>query len=518
MIMNSSNNKRIAKNTLFLYVRLLFTVAVGLFTSRIILKTLGIDDYGINNVVAGVVSMFSLFTNSLGAAISRFFTYSLGMEEKGRLSAIFSTSINIMIAISIVIAMLMEIVGVWFINTYLNIPSERMVAANWVFQFSIISFCIGLLSTPYNAAVIAHERMTVYAYMSIIEVILRLVIVYLLYISPLDKLITYSFLSVIVSIIVRIVYGVYCSRKFEECHYHYVWDKSLLKEMTGFAGWNFLGSASVLFNNQGVNTITNIYFNVATNAARGVTGQVDTIIKQFATNFTVAINPQITKSYASGNLDYMYSLISRSSKFSFFLLLLFSLPLMFEAETILKIWLGEYPADTPVFLRLALVITMIDLMGNSPAIAAWATGKIKRYYIYVGTIVNLMFPLTWVAFAIGTPAYTPYIIGIFVYVLTLIVKLYVVKGLIGYSPRRYFDEVLIPVLITTSVAVILPFTINYITQRTLIDSCIVIIVALLSAATSIYIFGLTKSERKSINTIMLSKLNRMKGIFEHNDL
>lgn len=509
----SANNKRIAKNTLLLYVRLLFTVVVGLFTSRVILQTLGIDDYGVYNVVAGVVTMFSLFTNSLGAAISRFFTFSLGKEEKDKLPVIFSTSLNIMIGIAVLIAILMEVVGVWFLNTYLNIPQDRMVAANWVFQFSILSFCIGLISSPYNAAIIAHERMSVYAYVSILEVTLKLVIVYLLYVSPFDKLISFSFLLVVVSLIIRIVYGIYCSRCFEECHYRFVWDKTLLKDMTGFAGWNFFGSASVLLNNQGVNTITNIYFNVAANAARGVAGQVDTIIKQFATNFTVAINPQITKSYASGNIDYTYSLICRSSKFCFLLLLLFSVPFMFEAETIMHIWLGKYPPEAPLFLRLSLVITMIDLLGNSPAVAAWATGNVKRYYIYVGAVVNLMLPLSWIAFAVGLPAFISYVIGILIYAITLVTKLFVLKGLIGFSPRRYFYDVVIPISITTIAAITIPGIIHFTTQNTLLNAIIVIIVGLLCTAASTYLFGLTKEERKKINTLALSKLHQVKSVF-----
>lgn len=509
---NSSNNKRIAKNTLLLYIRLLFTVAVGLFTSRVILSTLGIDDYGVYNVVAGVVTMFTLFTNSLSAAISRFLTFSLGKGEKDKLTVIFSTSLNIMSGIAVLIAIIMEVVGVWFINTHLNIPSDRLIAANWVFQFSILSFIIGLISTPYNSAIIAHERMSAYAYVSILEVTLKLIIVYMLYVSPFDKLITYSLLVAIVSVVIRIVYGIYCSRNFEECHYHFVYDKSLFKEMTGFAGWNFFGSASFLLNTQGVNTITNIYFNVASNAARGVAGQVDYIIRNFATNFTTAINPQITKSYASGNLDYTYSLICKSSKFCYLMLLFFSVPFMFEAESIMHLWLGNYPSEAPLFLRLSLIITMIDLLGNAPAIAAWATGNIKRYYIYVGTIVNLMFPLSWIAFAIGFPAYISYVIGILVYSLTLITKIFVIKGLIGFSPHRYFNDVVVPITTSTFFAITIPGIVYFSTQRTLINSIIVVMVCLLSTASAIYLFGLTKSERTKVNAVTLSKWNQIKSI------
>lgn len=507
----SANNKRIAKNTILLYVRLLFTMAVGLFTSRVVLNTLGINDYGTYNVVAGVVTMFSLFTGSLSAAISRFLTFTLGKGENKRLSLVFSTSMNVMIGMAVVVVFVAELFGVWFLNSHLNIPHDRLLAANWVFQFSVLSFVLGVFCIPYDAAIIAHERMSAFAYMSILEVTLKLIIVYMLYISPIDKLITYSFLLCCVGIIKRLIYGIYCTRNFDECHYHFVHDKSLLKEMTSFAGWNFFGSASFLLNNQGVNIVTNIYFNVATNAARGVAGQVETIVRQFATNFTMAINPQITKSYASGNLDYTYSLICRSSKFSYLLLLFLSVPFFFEAETIMRLWLGVYPQEAPLFLRLTLVITMIDLLGNSPAIAAWATGNIKHYYIYVGTIVNIMFPLSWLLFAIGMPAYISYVIGIIVYALTLITKIYVIRTLIGFSPKNYYREVLVPVFLTTVLSIIIPSLVYFLIQRTLLNTILVVVVSLLWTMIVIYYVGLTKRERQKTKEVVLSKIGKGKG-------
>lgn len=502
----TANNKRIAKNTLLLYTRLLFTMAVGLFTSRVILNTLGIDDYGVYNVVAGAVSMFSLLTGSLSAAISRFLTYTLGKGEQDKLVTVFSMSVNIMVGMACVVIVLAELIGVWFLNTEMNIPQERLYAANWVLQFSIITFAINLISVPYNAAIIAHERMSVFAYISILEVSLKLIIVYILHVSPIDKLITYSFLFAAVAVIIRIVYGMYCSCHFDECHYRFTYDKYIFREMTGFAGWNFFGSASVLLNNQGVNIITNIFFSVTINAARGVAAQVESIIRQFATNFTMAINPQITKSYASGNLEYTYSLICRSSKFCYLLMLFFAVPFMFEAETIMKLWLGNYPTYAPLFLRLSLIITMIDLLGNSPAIAAWATGNIKRYYIYVGTAVNLMLPISWIAFAIGMPAYASYLIGIAVYLLTLIIKIYIIKGLIGFSVRRYLREVLTYVIISTFVAFFVPAVLYMLLPRTLGGALLLIAISFVWLTLSIYYTGLNRNERKETNRIVVGKV------------
>ena len=506
----SANNKRIAKNTLLLYVRLLFTMAVGLFTSRVILSTLGIEDYGVYNVVAGVVSMFSLLTGSLSTAISRFLTFTLGKGEQEKLSLVFSTSINIMIGMSFVVIVLAELIGVWFLNTHMNIPSERLYAANWVLQFSILTFALNLISVPYNAAIIAHERMSAFAYISILEVTLKLIIVCMLYMSPFDKLITYAALFAGVAIIIRVVYGTYCARHFQECHYKFIYDKSLLKDMGAFAGWNFFGSGAYLFNTQGVNIVTNIFFGVATNAARGVSNQVEGIIKQFVTNFTTAINPQITKSYAEGNLEYTYSLICRSSKFCYMLMLFFAIPFMFEAEFIMQLWLKTYPPEAPLFLRLSLIGTMIDLLGNSPAVAAWATVNIKRYYIYVSSVGCLVFPLSWLVFCLGMPAYMSYVIFIIVYIAVLFTKLYIIKGLIEFSIKRYCREVLLIVVEASIIAIVFPLFLYLFLEGTMLYSVLIIMASLFSSAISIYMIGLSTSERKRLTSIAYNKLKKCK--------
>lgn len=481
-------------------------MAVGLFTSRVILSTLGIDDYGIYNVVAGVVAMFALFTGSLSTAISRFLTFNLGKGDSSKLSEVFSMSINIMVGMSLIVFVLLEIVGVWFLNTYLNIPQDRLYAANWVFQFSMVTFVLSLINVPYNATIIAHERVSVFAYISILEVTLKLVIVYLLYISPVDKLITYSFLLAMVALVIRIIYGIYCTRHFEECHYKFVFNKQLMKEMTKFAGWNFFGNGAYLLNTQGVNVITNIYFNVATNAARGVSNQVEAIIKQFVTNFTTAINPQITKSYAAGNLDYTYSLICKSSKFCYLLMLIFAVPFMFETEIIMELWLNKYPPEAPLFLRLSLWGTMFDLLGNSPAIAAWATGNVKRYYLYVASVGSLVFPISWLCFFIGMPAFSSYVVFAIVYLLVLLTKLYIIKDLIKFPVNKYIKDVFIPVLCTTIFAFILPGILFCLLPRGLGNSIIIIFAGFISAIASIYICGFSISERKKINDLLNKKI------------
>ena len=425
MSQSSENNKRIAKNTLLLYVRTFVTMLISLYTSRVVLNTLGVSDYGIYNVVGGVVMMFSVISSSLSSSISRFITYELGHGNFVRLQRIFSTSVNIQIGISLIIFVLAESFGVWFLNVQMNIPSGRITAANWVLQCSLLSFIINIISVPYNACIIAHERMSAFAYISILEAVLKLAIVYTLVISPFDKLVTYSVLLVAVSLLIRLTYGQYCKRNFAESRYKFVYDKPLIKEMTGFAGWTFFGNGAYMLNVQGVDMLINVFFGVTLNAARGVATQVQNAVMQFVNSFTVAMNPQITKSYAAGEMDYMYRLVCRGARFSFFLLFIFTVPIVCEADYILRLWLKIVPEHAPVFLRLTLFGALMTLLGNSMLTAVSATGKIRRYQLWVTIVGCWVFPLTWVAFLVGFPASATYVIYIIIYFLLVFVRLYI---------------------------------------------------------------------------------------------
>jgi O-antigen/teichoic acid export membrane protein len=505
-----NNNKRIAKNTLLLYFRQLLLMFIGLFTSRVVLNSLGVENYGVYNVVGGIVAMFTLLTGSLSAAISRFINVGLGKGDIGRLNVIFSTAVNVQIGMAILVGLLCEIGGVWFLNTHLNIPIARMEAANWVLQLSIITFCINLISVPYNAAIIAHEKMNVFAYISILEGVFKLIVAYTLYVSPYDKLKTYAVLLTVIAIILRFIYGFYCGKTFKECHYHYVFDKQILKDISGFAGWNFFGSGAYLFNTQGVNIVTNLFFGVAANAARGVATQAEGIVKTFVTNFTTAINPQIMKSYAEGNLHYTFSLVCRGAKFSYCLMLIFAVPFMFETETIMTLWLKTYPPEAPLFLRLSMIGTMFDLLGNSTANAAWATGNIKRYYLYVATIGCLVFPISWICFEIGCPAYTSYIVFAVIYLLLVFVKLWILNGLIGFPQMMFIKEVVFRIGIVTLSSFILPVIVYNIMNDSMFWHLLLTVICGISACYSIYLFGLSTKERKTINTMLLNKYFKIK--------
>lgn len=495
----SDNNKRIAKNTLLLYVRMLFTMAVSLFTSRVILNTLGVEDYGINNVVGGIVTMFSVLSGSLSSSISRFITFELGKGNIERLKTIFSTGVNIQLGMSVLIIIIAEAVGIWFLNTKMNIPTDRMVAANWVFQCAILTFVLNLLSVPYNAAIIAHEKMSAFAYISVVEVSLKLIIVYMLMISPFDRLETYAVLLLLVGTVIRFIYGYYCKRHFEECTYHFVFDKPVLKEMTGFAGWNFLGNGAYMLNTQGVNILMNLYFGVAVNAARGIATQVDAALKQFVNNFTTAVNPQITKSYAQGDLDYMHKLVCRSAKFSAFLMMFFAVPIILETNTILTIWLKTVPDYAVIFLQWIIISSFMDtVLANSLVTSMFATGKIKRYQIIVTTVGCLVFPLSWIAFKLGFEPQVGYILYFIIYTILLFVRLYLLKDMVKLPVMMYIREVLYKLAPIIVVGFSIPGILILTMDAGWLRLILVCLLSVLVTAASEYFIGLSNKEKNFV--------------------
>lgn len=507
---SSANTARIAKNTVMLYIRMIFTMLIALYTSRVILQTLGVDDYGIYNVVGGFVSMFLILSGALSNSISRFITYELGKGNESRLRDIFSTGINIQVIMSILVIVIGELVGVWFLNSKMNIPPDRLIAANWVLQFSILSFCLNLISVPYNAEVIAHERMSVFAVISILESLLKLGIVFLLLVSPYDRLISYSFLLLLVNLLIRFIYGIYCSKHFSECKYKKVEDKAIIKEMTSFAGWNFFGNVTYMLNTQGVNMLMNVFFGVAVNAARGVAGQVDTAIRQFVNSFTTAVNPQITKSYASGDIEYMHSLICRSSKFSLYLVLYFAVPIILEAEIILKLWLDVVPDYSATFVRLIILNTIADsVLGNSLVTAVNATGKIKRYQIVMTIVSSFVFPLTWIAFKFGMGPEIAYIVYFVVFVILIFLRLYLIKDLINMPPSLYVKRVLLPGIPIALLCFAIPGIIHYLMGTGILRLLTVGLVSVVMTTALVYMLGLSTGERQFLTAKATTMVKRI---------
>lgn len=494
----ASNNKRIAKNTVILYFRMFLMLALNLFTSRIVLKTLGVEDYGIYSAVGGIVSMFTLISGALTNSVTRFLTYELAKGDPEKLGRVFSTSINVMFLLCIVILIVGEPIGVWFLNNKMIIPEGRLVAANWVLQCAILTFLISLISIPYNASIIAHEKMSAFAYISIFDAILKIVIVYVLYLTTYDRLIVYSVLLLVVSCLIRLIYGVFCRRHFQECKYKRINDKGLLKSMTSFAGWNFFGYGAKVVNDQGINLLMNLFFGVGVNAARGIAVQVKSAVTHFVTNFTMALNPQITKSYAIGDLSYMHSLIFRGAKFSYFLMLFFVIPLFLETELILRLWLTIVPEHAVAFVRLTLIAATINVISDSIIKGLHATGKIKKYMIIVGSIEILNFPLTYIAFRMGAPVEVSYYIFIIVYLCLVFIRVFLIKNLISLHFSDYFKQVFLKCIWVTIPSLTIPLVISVMMDDSVFRLFLILIVSVISTVSFVYVWGLTKGERGAI--------------------
>ncbi len=497
-VSHAEDSKRIAKNTLLLYVRMIFMMVVSLYTSRVVLNALGVEDFGIYNVVGGVVTMFSVISGSLSAAISRFITYELGKGNLSKLNKIFSASVTIQLLLSLIIVVLVETIGVWFLNTKMTIPAERMVAANWVLQLSIVTFVINLISVPYNAAIIAHERMSAFAYISLLEAAGKLVIAFLIMASPLDRLIFYSILTCAVAILIRFTYGMYCKKHFTECTYHFNWDSGLLKQMFGFAGWNFIGASSSILRDQGGNIIINLFHGPTVNAARGIAIQVNCAVSGFVTNFMTALNPQITKSYAAGDREYMMTLIYQGARLSFYMLLLLSLPILVNTHYILVAWLKLVPEHAVLFVQLTLIFAMSESISNPLITAMLATGRIRNYQIVVGGLQMLNLPISYIFLRIGCLPESVLIVAICISQCCLAARLYMLRGLIGLSAKRYLKDVYLNILIVAFLSAIVPSLLSLYASESFLSFVAISLMAMASTVAAEFFIGCNSKERRFV--------------------
>lgn len=499
----TSNNQRIAKNTMMLYVRMLFTMGVSLFTSRVVLQTLGVEDYGVYSVVGGIIAMFSFINGGMVSATQRYLTFEIGKGNQPQLKKVFSTSLQIHAIIALVVVLLGETVGLWFLYEKLVIPEGRMTAAFWVYQCSIVSSVVSIMSVPYNADIIAHEKMSAFAYISVLEVVLKLAIVYALYITPWDKLTSYAVLILIVQLIIRFVYARYCSKHFEESHYHHQIDKPLFKEMFSFAGWSFWGNLASILYTQGLNMMLNIFFGPIVNAARGIAVQVQAAVTQFVSNFQMALNPQITKNYATGQLSQMHTLMFRSARFSFFLLFFLTLPILLETEYILTLWLKTVPTDSVVFTRWMIGISLIHSIANPCVIANQATGKVKIYQAVVGGILLMILPISYIALKLGAPAYSVFIVHFCVELVALFARMLMLRKLIDLSLHAYLRHIYAPVIVVVLISCLLPLYVNHLMPLGLMRFLAVGVTCVISVGTTTFLLGLTKDER---NFFMIGRL------------
>lgn len=490
-----SNNKRIAKNTLFLYFRMLLIMSVQLYTSRVVLNTLGVEDYGIYNVVGGVVAMFGFLNSAMTTSTQRYITYELGRGDWNRLRRIFVTSINIHILISVVVALLGETVGLWFLLEKMVIPASRMTAAMWVYQISIITTIIAIMSYPYNAAIVAHERMSVFACISVVEVILKLLVVYLLMCGDFDRLVFYSILIACVQLIICFCYRYYCAKHFSEVCYHFLGDRILFPEMLTFAGWNLWGGLAAILFGQGINLLLNIFFGPAVNAARAVSVQVQNALYQFSGNFQMALNPQITKTYAAGRLDEMHRLICRSSKFTFFLLFTLCLPVLMEAPFILELWLKTVPEHTVIFLRLMIVTMLIDATANPLMVSAAATGKVRVYQSVIGGILLCIVPISYVVLKLGGAPWSVFLVHLCVCCVAYVVRLFIVRPMVHLSIRQFVSLVIFRCFVVTILAVGIVLPLKACLSSGMFGSILLVVLCIFITSLIVFGLGLDRHER-----------------------
>lgn len=506
--MSNKNYKRMAKNVAMLYFRMLLTMLVTLYTSRIILLTLGVEDYGIYNVVAGFVMMLGFLHGAMTSATQRFLSFEMGKSENRNPSGIFNMSMNIHIIIAIFVLLLGETIGVWFLRNKLTIPVDRIYAAEWVFHLSLVSFVITIISVPYNALIIAHEQMGVFAWVSIIDVTLKMLIVFMLTWFNMDKLVLYGLLSLSVALIIFFVYWVYCKRRYQEAKLRFYWDQHIFRTILSFTSWNLWGNLAAVMSNQGVNILLNIFFGPTVNAARAVAMQVSSALNKFVYSVQVAINPQIIKSYAHNNIEYMHNLICYGAKYNFFILLIISIPILNNTNIILETWLGMVPDDTSLFLQLVIYTILIDSISPPLMTAAQATGKIKLYQFVVGGILLLNVPIAYLVLKKGFDAYIVFYIAIFLSLTALIARLVIISKLINMKLNRYLKSTLKPILlvllstlfIDNLVGIHNAENIKNITLSTLVSTLIIVL--------SIILLGIDHIERNFLikNYIKLKKL------------
>lgn len=520
-----SENSRLVKNTLFLYLRTIFVLVASLYTSRVVLKSLGVEDYGIYNVVGGLVSMFVFINGAMSAATLRFLTFELGRNDKPRLNVVFSTSVFVHIVIALIVAVLAETGGLWFFYHKMVIPPERMLAASIVFHISVLTAVVSILNVPYNSLLIAHERMSLFAYITILEAVLKLAVALGISYFSQDRLILYAVLLLVVFLTIIGIYRYVCRRLFPESRVRMVRDGALIAEMSRFAGWNLFSNFSYVTYTQGLNVLLNVFFGPAVNAARGVAFQVEMAVSKFVGSFQSALNPQITKSYAAGDGDRLAFLISTSSRYSFYLLLLLIFPLFVSIDYVLSLWLEEVPAHTSNFVRLTFLLMPISVMYNPLNIATQATGRVKRFFFITGSMKLLILPLSYLALRWGGPPESVYAVNLVYSFLTSFVYIYVTCSEIPLSVWHYVKTVVVRVYAVALCGALVPLVYNlYVLRHTSFATALGgadtfwsvvlnMVVAELSILAAVLLLGVKADERTAIYHLVRKRLpwNAPKG-------
>lgn len=505
--MEKTNNRTIARNTLMLYGRAILMMMIGLYTSRVILNTLGVSDFGIYNAVGGIIAMFGIISSSLSNATSRTITVAIGKGDIRQIKAAFGNLKVVYYIMCFFVVLLGETIGLWFLYHKMSIPADRMDAAFWVLQFTIFTTVLNFICVPYNSAIIAHERMSAFAYISLMDVILKLLICFSLSIIPYDKLIIYGMLMVGVCIIDRIIYVVYCNKRFPEVHAKPRINKEQIKDILSISGWTLSGNFAWILNTQGINLILNVFFGPIVNAARGIALQVQGVMAQFVTNFQTAINPQITKSYAQSNFQRMHELLNMSSKFSYLLMLVMSIPVLVEAPVILKFWLNHVPEHTIVYLRIILIYSILTTLSNPLWVSVLATGQLKKYQIYDNVIQLLVIPISYLVFKyLQADSYWVFVILLISEILEIFIRVWIVLPLIHHQYSRYIREVILPIIGVTVTAPIIPLLLNGLIGQEFYNFIFVCIFSVLCSLVSIWLFALNHHERSWIQNFAKEKI------------
>lgn len=505
---SASSNKRLAKNTLTLYLRTIAVMVISLFTSRVILQSLGIEDYGTYNVIGGFVAMFSMLGGTLVSATQRFINVELGKKEGGNPNEVFCTAMGIHIGIAVIIFLALETIGLWFLNYKMNIPEGRMFAANVVFQSSILAFIINIVCMPYNAIIIAYERMKAFAYISLYDVIVKLLISYALFLFLGDRLIIYAILLMLLAISERSIYSIYCKRHFpEDTKFHIVKEKQAYIRQTSFAAYTFLGSFAAILANHGVNIVLNIFCGVAVNAARAISMQVLHAISKFVSDFTVALNPQITKTYAAGELDKSMELVYRGAKFSYFLMFTFSIPIIFLTPEILNMWLGHYPDHTIIFIRLTLAYGLITVLSKTLTTEILATGQVRSNALIIGGLRIFILPLSVLVLWLGYDAYSVYYVMIFIDFISIFTRLFILKSITGVRIIGYIKNVLVNVSLVSILSCALCYMMWMYIPHTLSYNILFAIASIVISLAVIYNIGMSLKERQMV----IAGINKIKN-------
>ena len=505
----SSSNKRIAKNTAFLYARMLVVMVVSFYTSRVILQVLGASDYGVYGVVGGIVTIMQFLNGALSASTSRFLTFELGRGNLAELKKTFSASLGLHIIVSLLVLFLGETLGIWLLYEKLSIPEGRLLAAFWVLQFSIITTMISFTQVPYNASLIAHENLTIYAYVGLYEAFSKLAIVYLIAVSQVDKLILYAFLIMANTVLIQLFYRYYSKKRYEECDFYLVKDREIYKKLLSYSGWDLFGGLAVVCQSQGINIVLNIFFGPIVNAARAVATQVQSAVKLFVTNFLTAARPQVVKYYAEGNKEEMFTLTLRSAKFAYLLMLALVIPICFEIDFILKIWLGSnIPDGTQIFIIIILITCLVETFHSASLMAYHAIGKIKLGNIIGGSLMILALPISYFVLKTGAPAYSAFFVLLAVNSLQMIWGWVIIHKYEKFSYSELVKDVFLPSFVITAISLVAPVSIHYYFEQGWGRLIVLVFSTEIVIAISTYYIALNREARLRIRSFISSRFKK----------